>query len=85
LRCHSSSTVLPNPRKASGLVALDDVLARLAELDSRQSRIVESRFFGGLSLEETAGMLGISARTVKRDWNVARAWLYKEVGKGEVR
>jgi len=69
--------------KSGGLVDLDEALARLAELDPRQSRIVELRFFGGLSVEETAEVLGISARTVKRDWNVARAWLYKEISKPE--
>lgn len=56
---------------------LDEALERLSELDPRQGRIVELRFFGGLNEEETAEVLGISARTVKRDWNVARAWLYR--------
>ena len=55
---------------------------RLTERDPRQSRIVELRFFGGLTEEEIAEVLGISPRTVKRDWTVARAWLYKEISKG---
>ena len=61
-------------------IALDEALNRLAELDARQARIVELRFFGGLSEEEAAAVLGISARTVKRDWQMAKAWLLKELG-----
>jgi RNA polymerase sigma-70 factor (ECF subfamily) len=61
------------------LVALDDALGRLANLDSRQARIVELRFFAGLSVEETAAIVGSSARTVKRDWQLARAWLKREI------
>lgn len=57
------------------LVALDDALKELARLDPRQSRVVELRFFGGLSTEETAAVLGISSPTVKRDWSTARIWL----------
>lgn len=61
------------------LIALDEALNRLAELDARQSRIIELRFFAGLSEEETGEVLGISARTVKRDWRVAKAWLYDQI------
>jgi RNA polymerase sigma-70 factor (ECF subfamily) len=61
------------------LLALDEALHRLAKIDPRQSRIVELRFFGGLSVEETAEVLGVSPKTVKRDWSVARAWLHAEV------
>jgi RNA polymerase sigma factor (TIGR02999 family) len=61
------------------LVALDDALNSLAKLDERQSRMVELRFFGGLSIEETSEVLGISAPTVKRQWASARAWLYREI------
>lgn len=61
------------------LEALDDALTRLAEFDPTQSRIVELRFFGGLTIEETADVLNISPATVKRDWAMARAWLYKEL------
>lgn len=61
------------------LVTLDDALNGLAEIDVQQSRIVELRFFGGLSIEETAHVLGISPATVKRDWNIAKAWLYRDM------
>jgi RNA polymerase sigma factor (TIGR02999 family) len=61
------------------LVVLDDVLSRLAVLDNRLGRIVELRFFGGLSVEETAAVIGVSERTVKRDWQVSRAWLRREI------
>jgi RNA polymerase sigma factor (TIGR02999 family) len=63
----------------SNLLELDDTLKRLAELDPRKSQVVELRFFGGLSLEETAEALKVSLRTVKRDWQLARAWLYREL------
>jgi len=61
------------------LIALDDALNRLAGMDPQQSRIVELRFFGGLSIEETAEALRVSPATVKRDWAFARAWLYREM------
>jgi RNA polymerase sigma factor (TIGR02999 family) len=61
------------------LIALDEALACLAHRDPRQSRIVELRFFGGLSEEEIGELLGISARTVKRDWRIAKAWLYQQI------
>ena len=61
------------------LVALDDALNRLAELDPQKGRIVEMRFFGGLSAEETAEALGVSVPTVKRHWRLAKAWLYGQV------
>lgn len=61
------------------LVALDDALNRLAELDPQKSKIVELRFFGGLSVEETAEVLNVSAPTVKRQWRMAKAWLYGQV------
>jgi RNA polymerase sigma factor (TIGR02999 family) len=61
------------------LVALDDALMTLAEMNEQQSRIVELKFFGGLTIEETAEVLGISHATVERDWAVARAWLRREV------
>jgi RNA polymerase sigma-70 factor (ECF subfamily) len=59
--------------------ALDEALNRLAQLSSRQSQIVELRYFGGLTVEEVAGVLRISAKTVKRDWSLARAWLRREL------
>jgi RNA polymerase sigma-70 factor (ECF subfamily) len=61
------------------LVKLDEALQRLSVVDARQGRIVELRFFGGLSIEEAAELLGISPKTVKRDWSVAKAWLYNEL------
>lgn len=61
------------------LLALDEALKRLEKWDPRQSRIVELIFFGGLTEEETAEAVGASSRTVKRDWSVAKAWLYKEL------
>ncbi|MCC6161755.1 MAG: sigma-70 family RNA polymerase sigma factor [Acidobacteria bacterium] len=63
------------------LVALDTVLERLAALDPRQARIVELRFFGGLTVDETAALIGTSTRTIKRDWQMARAWLRRELAR----
>jgi RNA polymerase sigma factor (TIGR02999 family) len=65
-------------------VALDEALQRLAQFDPRADHVVELRFFGGLSEEDTAQMLGISTRTVKRDWNAAKAWLRGEMTQTEV-
>ena len=62
-------------------LALDEALERLASWDTRQSRVVEMHFFGGLSFEEIAEVLSISDRTAKRDWTMARAWLYRELSK----
>jgi RNA polymerase sigma factor (TIGR02999 family) len=62
------------------LVALDDALGALAAIDPRRSEVVELRFFGGLSVEETAAVLGVSSDTVMRDWKLARAWLRRELG-----
>jgi len=67
--------------KSVDLVALDDALDSLAKLDPRQSRVVELRFFGGLSIEETAKVLGVSPDSVKRDWATAKIWLYHEMTK----
>ena len=61
------------------LLALDEALARLEQIDPRKSRIVEMRFFGGLTEDEVAGVLGIAPRTVKREWSFARAWLHAEM------
>jgi RNA polymerase sigma factor (TIGR02999 family) len=66
--------------RARELVALDDALTALAKVDPRKARVIELRFFGGLSVEETAEVLGVSADTVLRDWRLARAWLLKELG-----
>jgi RNA polymerase sigma factor (TIGR02999 family) len=67
--------LIVSEERASDIVALDDALNRLAEFDPRQSQIVELRFFGGLSIEETAEVLGVSPGTVMRDWTMAKAWL----------
>jgi RNA polymerase sigma-70 factor, ECF subfamily len=65
--------------RASELIALDDALQALVEIDSRKARVVELRFFGGLSIEETAAVLAISPETVMRDWKFARSWLQSEL------
>jgi RNA polymerase sigma factor (TIGR02999 family) len=69
----------PAPMSDRALLALDDALAALKRMDSRQCRIIELRYFAGLTLEETAELLGVSVATVKREWTVARAWLRREV------
>jgi RNA polymerase sigma-70 factor (ECF subfamily) len=71
--------------KAADVVALDEALTQLAEFDPQQAHLVELRFFGGLSIEEAAGVLGISRTTVKRNWNVAKAWLARELRRGDQR
>jgi RNA polymerase sigma-70 factor, ECF subfamily len=75
--------VLPAPQSDVDVVALDESLERLATLDERQSRVVELRFFGGLTVEETAEVLNVSPATVKNDWRLARAWLYSELERSE--
>lgn len=75
---------LPQSRDLD-LVALDDALNRLAELDPQQSKLIELRFFGGLSIEETAVVLNISPATVKREWTTARAWLQREMKSKDAR
>jgi len=66
-------------QRAADLVALDDALKGLASIDPQQSRVVELRFFGGLTIEETAEILKLSPDTVKREWSTAKAWLYQEI------
>jgi RNA polymerase sigma factor (TIGR02999 family) len=70
------------PQAAVDVMALDQALERLAAVDPQQSRVVELRFFAGLSVEETAEALGISPATVKRDWATAKLWLYNELTAG---
>jgi len=70
------------PSQDVDVVRLDDALKTLADLDSRQGRIVELRFFGGMTVEETAEVVGISPATVKREWAMAKAWLYHELSDG---
>lgn len=74
--------LLPSPLPDDRLLALDEALTRLAALDVRQARVVELRFFAGLSVPDTAMVLGISAMTVKREWAAARAWLFAAVEGG---
>ena len=68
-------------QEETDLVALDAALTRLAKVDPEQSRLVELRYFGGLTIEETAQVMGISPATVKRSWTVARAWLRREISR----
>ena len=70
-----------SPERSEELMLLDQALTQLTEEHPRQSQIVELRFFGGLTVEEIAGVLNVSQKTVKRDWSVARAWLYREIRK----
>jgi len=65
--------------RAHDVVALNDALDALADVDERKSRVIELRFFGGLSIEETAAVLRVSPDTIKRDWRLARAWLWREM------
>lgn len=75
--------MLAGERRSVDLVALDDALQRLAELDPGQGRLVELRFFGGLTIEETAEVMEVSPATIKREWFTARAWLFRELQQGE--
>ena len=70
---------LVSPRRGTNLVALDEALKALSTLDPRKSKVVELRFFGGLSVDETAEVLSVSAITVMRDWKKAKAWLWREL------
>ena len=71
-----------SPDRTGDLVALDDAMNALARLDPRKVQIIEMRFFGGLSVEETAEVLKVSPATVRRDWSIAKLWLYRELGGG---
>ena len=75
----------PAPGRELDLLALDEALERLAEETPIESRIVEMRFFGGMAINEIAEVLGISDRTVRRRWNYAKAWLYREISKDDTR
>ena len=74
-------TMIVSKQKASEVLALDEALNELARLDPQQSRVVELRFFGGLTVEETAEVLHVSPATIKREWSTAKAWLYHELAK----
>jgi RNA polymerase sigma factor (TIGR02999 family) len=72
--------IVVSPERSPDIVALDEALERLANVDERKSKVVELRFFGGLSVEETAEVLKVSPFTVARDWTLAKAWLSRELG-----
>ena len=74
-----TDTPLAEPGPSLDVLALDEALAKLASIDAQKARVVELRFFGGLSVDETAATLGVSASTVDRDWSFARAWLHREM------
>jgi RNA polymerase sigma-70 factor, ECF subfamily len=78
-RVELDSAMVYSDQQSEEILALDEALKRLASWDNRQAQIVEMRFFGGLQIEEIANLLKVSVRTVKRDWNMARAWLYGEL------
>jgi RNA polymerase sigma-70 factor (ECF subfamily) len=73
--------VAAEPQRDLNLLALDDALTRLEQLDPEKSRMIELRFFSGLSVQETAEAMGVSPRTIDRQWQTAKAWLYREIGK----
>jgi RNA polymerase sigma-70 factor, ECF subfamily len=73
---------IPAPDRSAEVVVLDDALNRLAEFDAREAKVVELRFFGGLNEKETAEALGLSLRTVQREWTLAKAWLLREMRPG---
>ena len=83
LKVELDGALVAAPERSIDVIALDHALSQLTEIDEQQSRIVEMRFFGGLSVEEIADLLGISRSTVKREWNVAKAWLSRQIKRGE--
>jgi len=78
-RISFDETMVFSPERGADLIALDEALEKLAAIDARKSKVVELRFFGGLSVDETAEALGVSAVTVMREWSMARAWLYNSL------
>ena len=82
LKIELDASLLVCRERSAELVALDDALNQLSRIDEQQGRIVEMRFFGGLSIEEIGEVLGISRSTVKREWNVAKAWLSRQMKRG---
>ena len=72
-------SISPGNRRSVDLVVLDDILKRLEEFDAASARLVELRYFGGLTIDETAEVLDVSAATVKREWATARAWMHREL------
>jgi len=84
VRVSLDQAALVSQERAGELVALDEALTSLAAIDQRKSQVVELRFFGGMSVEETAAALGVSPITVKRDWSTAKAWLYRAIETGTI-
>lgn len=82
-RVSLEEAMIVSGERAAELVALDDALNDLAAIDPRRSQVVELRYFGGLSVEEIAKVLNVSPVTVMRDWSVAKAWLYRAIGKAK--
>jgi RNA polymerase sigma factor (TIGR02999 family) len=82
LRIELNPALAIQPERSAELVAVDDALNQLSRVDEQQARIVEMRFFGGLSIEEIGEVLGVSRSTVKREWNVAKAWLVRQMKRG---
>lgn len=78
-RVSLEEVALVSPQRPDGMLAIDESLSRLEKLDERQARIVELRYFGGLTIEEAAQVLGVSPTTVRREWASAKAWLYGEL------
>jgi RNA polymerase sigma-70 factor, ECF subfamily len=81
-RVFLQEAAIASKSRTADIVALDEALTKLGKLDPQQAHLVELRFFGGLSIEETAGVLAVSPATVKRNWNVAKAWLARELAQG---
>ena len=81
LRTITEQRLLPAAERARDICALDDTLKVMAQTEPRRAQVVEMRFFGGLSVEETAEALHVSPQTVMRDWKLARAWLALEIGR----
>jgi len=76
----NDSLLIATKSKDLDLLALDEALTRLAKMDEQQARIVELRYFGGLTIEETSEVMGIAPATIKRDWQLTKAWLFRELG-----
>ena len=81
-RVFLQEAAIASKSRPADIVALDEALTKLSEVDPQQAHLVELRFFGGLSIEEAAGVLAVSPATVKRNWNVAKAWLARELACG---
>jgi RNA polymerase sigma factor (TIGR02999 family) len=82
LKVDFNAALVISQERSAELVALDDAVDQLSCIDEQQGRIVEMRFFGGLSIEEIGEVLGMSRSTVKREWNVAKAWLSRQLKRG---